>query len=206
MRERIKSALRKITADDGVEARWLNTVSYMEYVGARKIFRSVAQSHPSASVLDHLADETRHAAAFKELARHRGGGEPTQYLCLDEARTYFHKLDRELSAWTTDLVGEERPHLNYLLVTSMIERRAMELYPLYRSASQDDVVRGELAAIITEEQDHRVRIEETCVRLLGEYGIGDLTTPQTVEAAFFAEFWSAIEAALGTESLASAGA
>lgn len=68
MRERIKSALRKIIADERVEARWLNTISYLEYVGARKIFRSVATSHPSVSVLDHLADETRHAAAFKVLA------------------------------------------------------------------------------------------------------------------------------------------
>lgn len=103
-------------------------------------------------------------------------------------------------------MGQEDPKLNYLLVTSMIERRAMELYPLYRAASEDEVVREELAAIITEEQEHRIAIEETCVRLLSEYGIGDLTTPQTVEAAFFAEFWSAIEAAVGTESQVSAGA
>lgn len=198
MRQRIKAALRTITADYRLEAKWLNTLSYLEYVGSRKISRTVAASHPTVDVLDHLADETRHALAFKRLAADRVGGEPTDYLCLEPAGVFFHKLDRELTAWATELVGGEHPHLNYLLVTSMIERRAMELYPLYRMASNDEIVRDELSAIITEEQDHRIRIEESCIRLLSEYGISDLSTPETVEATFFSEFWSALELEIGS--------
>jgi hypothetical protein len=157
----------------------------------------MATSHPRLDVLDHLADETRHAMAFKRLAGELVGGEPAEYLCRDAAGTYFHKLDRELSAWATELVGREHPALNYLLVTSMIERRAMMLYPLYRSASEHGVVREEMQKIITEEQDHRVRIEEDCVRLLSEWNISSLSAPEAVESAFFAGFWSHLEVELG---------
>lgn len=197
MRQRIKAVLRAVANDYRTESRWLHTLSYLEFVGARKIGRTVASSHPTVDVLDHLADETRHAAAFKKLAAHVIGAEPTDYLCREAAGLYFHKLDRELAAWTAELVGGEHPILNYLVVTSMIERRAMELYPLYRTSTDDAAVRDELQAIVVEEQDHRVRIERECIALLGEYGVSDLTAPETVEATYFAEFWSVLENELG---------
>jgi hypothetical protein len=203
MRQRIKAALRIIASDSRLEARWLNTLSYLEFVGARKISRTVAASHPHLDVLDHLADETRHAMAFKQLASQLVGGEPGDYLCRKAAGTYFHKLDRELSAWTTDLVGREHSALNYLLVTSMIERRAMTLYPLYRSASRHDFVREELQQIVTEEQGHRVRIEEDCIRLLSEWNISSLSAPDAVESAYFDEFWTVLEAEIGIGQTAS---
>lgn len=197
MRQRIKAVLRTVTSDSRLEARWLNTLSYLEYVGARKISRSVAASHPHLDVLDHLADETRHATAFKRLASELVGGEPGDYLCRNAAGTYFHKLDGELSAWTTELVGREHPALNYLLVTSMVERRAMMMYPLYRSASEHDFVREELQTIVREEQEHRTRIEQDCVRLLTEWNISSLSAAEAVESAYFGEFWSALEIELG---------
>ena len=202
MRDRIKRALRRITSDHHLEARWLHTLSFLEFVGARKISKTVANSHPSTLVLDHLADETRHAHVFKSLAAELVVGEPDGYLCRDEASRYFQRLDRELSAWTTDIVGREHPALNYLLVTSMIERRAMTIYPLYRSASKHEFVRDELSTIVREEQDHRVRIEDDCVRMLSEFDINDLSAPSAVESAYFAELWSSVEAELGIEDAA----
>lgn len=199
MRERIKRALRTITQDERLEARWLNTLSYLEFVGSRKISRTVASSHPSAEVLDHLADEARHAAAFSGLARTVVGSAPSDYLARDAAGAYFNKLDRELSAWANDVAGREQPALCYLLVTSMIERRAMTLYPLYRAATSNETVREELGHIISEEQDHRVRIEEDCVRMLSEWNIADLSAPSAVESAYFADFWRVLEGELGLE-------
>lgn len=199
MRERIKRALRTITDDERTEARWLNTLSYLEFVGARKISRTVAASHPGTTVLGHLADEARHAAVFSDLAQRILGTEPAEYLCQNAARTYFHKLDRELTAWVEDITGQEHPALRYLLVTAMIEHRALVLYPLYRSASSHEVVRDEMKTLIEQEQGHRARIAEDCVRLLSEWDIRDLSAPSAVESAFFAEFWTAIEAELGLE-------
>ena len=199
MRDNIRRDLRTIACDERLEARWLNTLSYLAFAGARKISRTVAASHPSADVLEHLADQSRRAAAFARLAERVLGTAPSDYLCRDAATTYFNKLDRELSAWATELVGQPHPSLNYLLVTSMIERRAMTLYPLYRSMTANVDVREELDRIIDEDKEYRVRIEEDCIRLLSEWNITDLAAPSAVESAFFAEFWRALEAVLEFE-------
>ncbi len=188
-----------LSADERLEARWLNTLSLLEFTGARKISRTVARSHASLDVLDHLADETRHALAFKRLAHAVAGGDPGAYFIEDAAKRYFSRLDLELSAWVEGLVNREDRTLNYLVVTTMIERRAMELYPLYRAATEREDVKEELQAIIKEEQGHRVAIEERCLSLLSEANVRDLTAPSAVESAFFSDFLAEAEAALGID-------
>ncbi|MGM0577625.1 MAG: hypothetical protein ACQEXJ_18005 [Myxococcota bacterium] len=192
MRERIKAALEVIAADVRTEAAWLNTLSLLEHVGARKISRTVAARHPSADVLHHLADETRHALAFKRLSEALSAGEDPGYLCGEAAGRYFRGLDRDLSAWVARLAGEEHPVASYLLVTTAIERRAMEMYPLYRAATGHAEVREELAAVVREEQSHRVIIEERCEAVLAEHG-GDLAAALEVEQARFGTFWGEVE-------------
>jgi hypothetical protein len=199
MRDRIKAVLRTICADDRIEAKWLNTLSLLEFIGARKISRTVARSHPALDVLDHLADENRHALAFKQLAHNIVDGDPGAYFLEDAAKRYFSRLDTELSAWVEGLVKREDPLLNYLVVTTMIERRAMELYPLYRAATERDDVRDELQGIIKEEQGHRVAIEDRCLALLQDAGVRDLSAASAVEQAFFTEFIRAAEDALGLD-------
>jgi hypothetical protein len=199
MRDRIKVLLRTLCADERTEAKWLNTLSLLEFTGARKISKTVATRHPGLDVLEHLADETRHALAFKQLAHNVVGGDPGAYFLESAAKRYFYRLDTELSAWVADLVGSEHVLLNYLVVTTMIERRAMELYPLYRSATERDDVRDELQVIIREEQNHRVAIEERCLALLSESGVRDLSAPSTVESAFWGDFVTAAEDALGLD-------
>jgi rubrerythrin len=180
MRDRLKKLLDTITDDTNAEARWLNTLSLLEYIGARKIGRTMCREHPSAVVLDHWADETRHAYAFKQLCEMVSGGECDDYLCKEEAINYFQQLDERASTWVSKATGEEDPRQNYLLVTTLVERRAMMVYPLYRAATKSDEVRDEVQAIIVEEQDHRVEIEERAVAYLEERGVD-------IEAAFAIE-------------------
>ncbi|MFW5967734.1 MAG: hypothetical protein ACOCV2_09465 [Persicimonas sp.] len=170
MRERFKEILETICADPATEARWLNTLSLLEYIGARKIGKTMCQEHPSAVVLDHWADETRHAYAFKRLCEEVAGGPCEEYLAKDAALTYFQTLDERASQWARETIGEDDPRLNYLLVTTLVERRAMMGYPLYRAASDQPVVRKEVQAIIVEEQDHRVELEERCLAMLDAHG------------------------------------
>ena len=115
MRNALKSVLDGITSARDLEAEFLHTLSLLEFIGARKISRTVAEHHPSLSVLEHLADETRHAAALKKLAVEVYGSEPG-YLVREAATTYFFRLDRELAAWVEDLVGEPDMMLTYQLV------------------------------------------------------------------------------------------
>jgi hypothetical protein len=201
MRERIQAVLKLIAAEPTLEARWLNTLSLLEFIGARKISRTVADRHPSLEVLGHLADETRHALAFKRLACEVAGAEVSEYLCPQEAATWFQTLDRELAAWTTQAVGREDVRLNYLLTTTLVEQRAMLLYPLYKAATRHATVRAELGKVVTEEQSHRRDIEETCLRLLAEAGAPELSTLRAIEERLFDRFLSALEHAAPAATL-----
>lgn len=191
MRERLRRVLEIISADRETEARWLNTVSLLEFVGARKISRTVADRHPSLEVLEHWADETRHALAFKRLAYEVGGPHASEYLCPREAGTYFEGLDHALCAWAADVVGRRDERLSYLLTTTMVERRAMQLYPLYRASSRQPAVREELRRVIGEEQAHRVGIEKQCLESLNGR---DLAEPARIEEKLFDVFLTALEA------------
>lgn len=171
MRDQVKTILEAITADEELEAKWLNTLSLLEYIGARKIGKTMCQEHPPAIVLDHWADETRHAYAFKQLCEELAGGEYDAYLAPEAAQTYFQSLDERASHWVSEATGRSETPQNYLLVTTLIERRAMMIYPLYRSFTTHDVVRDELQQIIVEEQDHRVALEEKAVELLEAQGL-----------------------------------
>jgi hypothetical protein len=195
MRERVWRALEALTQDPRREAAWLHTLSLLEYIGARKIGRTAAAHHPSTDVLRHWSDETRHAAAFKSLAAELWGGEPTVYLCGDEAKRYFAELDAALARWALERAGEN-PRITYLLVTTVIERRAMALYPLYRAASRQRRVREGLSRIIVEEQSHRVAIEEQCRVLLARAAEDVFAEPLRIEERLFEQLWSAIENSL----------
>lgn len=193
MRERLLNVLKQISTHPETESRWLNTVSLMEFIGARKISRTVADRHPSLAVLQHLADETRHALAFKRLAFEVAGKEPEGYLCIEAAKTYFQTLDRALSAWATERRGQEDTFLNYLLTTTLIEERAMVIYPLYKAATASDAVKAELKNVVIEEQSHRVEIEERCKQILALAGVKDLSEVEALETKLFDGFLSALE-------------
>jgi hypothetical protein len=193
MRERIQAILRQIAAEPVLEARWLNTLSLLEFIGARKISRTVGDRHPSLKVLGHLADETRHAMAFKRLACEVADSEVSEYLCAQEAAAWFQMLDRELAAWATQALGREDVRLNYLLTTTLVEQRAMMLYPLYKAVTRQASVRAELGKVVTEEQSHRRDIEETCRRLLTEAGVPDFSAPRAIEERLFGELLLALE-------------
>ena len=184
MRERIANVLEIVTSARELEAAWLNTLSLLEYIGARKIMRTVAETHPSAAILEHIATETRHAVMFKKLAC-SVAGRPVD--------TYFSRLDSELSAWAADIAGEDSQLLNYLLVSTVAERRVMMLYPTYREVTATDSVRDALREIIVDEKSERVAMEERCLAEPGRRGIKSLATPEAVESAFFIELLTALE-------------
>lgn len=199
-RDVIKQTLNAICSDRRTEATWLNTLSLLEFTGAQKISKTVASKHPKrAVVLDHLADEARHAYAFKRLYEIVADGGDPGYLCRDAAETYFERLDERATEWMTELAGEQNPQECYLLVTTLVERRAMEMYPLYRGASDIEDVTEELQAIVVEEQDHRVAIEENCKELLASYGVESLEPVDRIEAELFEDLWGSISSTVGVD-------
>lgn len=198
MRERIQNVLRQLAQAPQVEARWLHTLSLMEFIGARKISRTVADRHPSLDVLTHLTDETRHAFAFKRLSAEVAGAEIKDYLCPEAAARYFQALDHDLAAWATSYTDAPDMYLHYLLTTTAIERRAMVLYPLYKAASRHPGVREELGRVVTEEQSHRRTIEDACVARLTAVG-ASLDEALAQEERLFGAFIGELEAAVSRE-------
>jgi rubrerythrin len=193
--------LERIAADRGVEARWLHTVSLLEFVGARKIMRTVAARHPRREVLEHVADETRHALAFKALAERLAerpmGDAQDDYLCRDAALTYFQRLDKGAAALVEQALGARDEEACYLVTTTLIERRAMRLYPLYRSITTHDFIKAELKAVILEEASHRKALEKAAEAKLASAGLTDWSALDGLERALWAELEGAMAQVFG---------
>lgn len=192
----MKEILEKIAAKPSLEARWLNTLSLLEYIGARKIGKTFSKVHPSIEILEHHADETRHAFAFKRLSAIVSGGEDLGYLCPDEAIDYFQTLDKTLSDWITKLTSHSDPNQNYLIVTAVIERRAMKLYPVYRRITRNGFIRDELKRVVEEEASHRRSIEEGCLKIMNRNDVPDFEECDRMEEELFVRFQQAVEKAI----------
>ena len=192
----MKQVLQRIVEDPSLEARWLNTLSLLEHTGARKICKTVGLDHPPIDILEHFADETRHALSLRRLSLAVSQKTGDQYLCDDEAVSYFQMLDHTVSEWLRAVTERDDPYQNYLFVTNMIERRAMKLYPLYRSITANQVVKDELQKIILEESGHLCRIEKKAGEILKESGIDDFGHFTRIEETFFQVFEDSLKRAV----------
>ncbi len=171
----IEEFLDQIIADKIMHARWLNTLSFLEHVGTRKIHKT--QSHPQMTdlVLKHASEEARHAHFFKKMAESLGGSEVENYnfssmLGGYPAYRYFQSLDSmvEKKIGSEEHTAKPAPFLCYLYVTTLIEERAGWLYPIYEKRLQAAGSQISLASVISEEERH----------LTDMYGALEATDPQ----------------------------
>lgn len=163
----LRGALDRIVPDRALHARWLNTLSYMEHIGATKIAKT--QSGPRATFmgLKHAAEEARHGFFLKKLAlRLQPHGLPdysSEYLLAPiPSAQYLHRLDLAASrlALGAGLRGRKMNALAYLLVTYAIEVRADELYPIYQSYLENyKPAKLSVQGIINEEEGHLAEME-----------------------------------------------
>jgi hypothetical protein len=117
--DRLEDLIGAIAADPALHARWLNTLSYLEYVGFRKIVKSQRAEVLTAAILGHACEEGRHALGLKKLAIKLGGVQfdsyaPAVLLCSEEAAAYFQDLDKacdEAFAGRSEAArGKSNPH------------------------------------------------------------------------------------------------
>jgi hypothetical protein len=189
----MKELLEKITSDAQIEARWLNTVSLLEFIGSRKISRTVAAKHPSPEILSHYADEVRHARVFKDLSILKAGRDlGDEMLGREVALDYFQTLDRTISGRITEICGAPDQYANYIFVTLAIERRAMKLYPLYRSITSDAKVREALTSILQEESGHLEAIEKEAVDFVQKKELASIDEILASEENLFSAFCAAL--------------
>lgn len=161
---RLEDLVATIVAKPGLHARWLNTFSYLEYVGFRKIVKSQKAEVLTAAILGHACEEGRHALGLKKLAIKLGGAAfdsyaPEVLLCGEEANDYFQDLDRFCDEAFADRSPEERVSLAYGYVTWLVERRALDVYGIYKNALGDSEIARKLGGLVAEEVKHLSDIE-----------------------------------------------
>jgi tRNA isopentenyl-2-thiomethyl-A-37 hydroxylase MiaE len=160
----LEGLIGQIVADTALHARWLNTFSYLEYVGFRKIVKSQRADALTAAILGHACEEGRHALGLKKLAVKLGGTgfdsyAPQVLLCGEEAEAYFQDLDQFCDEAFADRNVEERVRLAYAYVTWLVERRALDVYGLYKNALRDSEIARKLGGLLAEETKHLSDIE-----------------------------------------------
>lgn len=168
----LNGLLQKIVPYSNLHAKWLNTLSYLENCGARKI---AACEHPTLvkeEMLKHAAEEFRHALHLKrQMARVSAIPLETYSLPYILGGTaswhYLHSLDLKASRYLKEQ-GLNRSGIKeaaYLLVTYAIELRANELYHIYDTILKKERSKVSVKSILLEEQDHLNEMKEGIEKL-----------------------------------------
>lgn len=168
----MKAILEQIVADAILHAKWLNTLSFMENAGARKISACEDPLNTDLIQLKHAAEEHRHAYYLKKQIGKLGieGFEFYNESSLIGGKAsvqYLHRLDVKTSRYLKEqfnLTGQELRFAAYLFVTYAIEVRADELYPIYQEVLTSIGSKVMVKSIILEEEGH---LEEMISQLKG---------------------------------------
>lgn len=158
----VKSILENIVKDNALHAKWLNTLSYMENAGAKKISASEHKENVNLIILKHAAEEHRHAYYLKKQLDKLGGNLCKTYtneelLTPNQTKFYLNALDVAVCRYLKqhfNLSGYELKFAAYLFVTYAIEVRADELYPIYQDVLTAARSKVNVKSIILEEEGH----------------------------------------------------
>ena len=202
--DRLEDLIGAIVADPALHARWLNTFSYLEYVGFRKIVKSQRAEVLTAAILGHACEEGRHALGLKKLAIKLGGAQfdsyaPEALLCGEEAEAYFQDLDKACDEGFADRSNEERAKLTYCYVTWLVERRALDVYGIYKRALGESEIARKLGGLLAEETKHLADVE--AVLRTGDPEFSTRSKEfEAVEAALYQNFIDALTRELARDA------
>lgn len=163
----LQSVLEAVIGNPLLHSRWLNTLSYWENCGARKLSACQHPTKVKEEMLKHAAEEFRHAHYLKQQQKRLGAADLPDYSLsslLGGIKTY-HYLDRLDTAICRILLEKgyeqhDRGALSYLLVTYAVERRAEEVYALYHDALRLARSPVRIQSILLEEKEHLAEITE----------------------------------------------
>lgn len=153
----IKELMEGWTAFPKSHAQWLNTLSFLEYIGCRKIVKSQDAQVINSEILQHIAEEARHASFFKKEAEKINcrpmGYSAKEMIAGEAAEDYFQQLDRAVEEKLKGASKDPR-FLNYLYVTWLVETRATQVYEIYQSILEKKNFDFSLKSLLREEQRH----------------------------------------------------
>ena len=145
--------LEKATDDKNQHSRWLNTLSYLEYIGSRKILKCLPAHVLNKTLLEHINEEVRHSLFFKKLAQKQVqknlGFEEHEMIAPQAASDYFQKVDHYVGKFSFN-----NPVLNYFYTTYIVEQRALVVYSLYNEILKRKAFSFSIQSILNEEEEH----------------------------------------------------
>ncbi|RHX93613.1 hypothetical protein DLM76_16325 [Leptospira yasudae] len=174
--EAIRTFLQKIIQDSKQHSRWLNTISFLEHMGSRKILATQSGIGMGEMILRHASEEARHAHFFKRMSERVSPGSCPDYQtenlhCGFPAFLYFQRLDgmvlKNLNA--AGIRGKKQSFLSYLYVTHLIEERADFLYQEYDRILEENGIQVSLKAILKEEESHLAEMKSALTAEDPEY-------------------------------------
>ncbi len=145
--------LEHIVSDNDRHARWLNTLSYLEYIGVRKMLKSLPAHILSRAFLDHIHEEARHSLFFKNLAKKISqknfSFKEHELLAPQAANSYFQQVDHYSVKFSFS-----NPVISYLYTAYALEQRALSFYFLYDEMLKRKDFPFSLQPILNDEQEH----------------------------------------------------
>ena len=150
------SLLKAMVDDPQRELEWLDLLSQLEFVGCRKIVKAVAFDGVNFEVLQHISEEASHAFLLKSLVE-KGGLKRRSWTDAPLGAMgwrYFRELDEKVSRL------QEDAHAHYPAVSWAVEKRVLELYPLYLKLTKNPGVKRVLTRILAQELRHGTQFGE----------------------------------------------
>lgn len=158
----LHTLLSGLVKDNTLHAKWLNTLSFMENAGARKISAAEHKEEVTLLILKHAAEEHRHAYYLKKQLAKLDDSlcktyKSAELLVPNHTRFYLNTLDVNVCRYLKQqfsLSGADLKFAAYLFVTYAIEVRADELYPIYQAVLTENESKVTVKSIILEEEGH----------------------------------------------------
>jgi hypothetical protein len=212
---RLEALLDRIIPHPALHARFVNTLSRLEYIGVRKMLKSRRAETLDLDGLQHLLDEAVHALRLKKAATALAADGAAQVTTFSDADTlagaagedYFQAIDQraeEALATRGDTEGRKealaRAEANYLLTSAAIEVRAQAFYPIYEQRLRAHGAPFSVAAITRDEDRHLQEMSERLQTVLGPE-LGTLDAVLAGEEDLYGQFLGAAEAAASAATL-----
>lgn len=139
--------LDEVVNEPALERNWVEMLSQLEFVGCRKMLRSLAWDDVDLKILKHIQEEAQHSYLLKQSLGCEALDSWTQNPLGSAGWDYFSGLDESLSR----LSSEEGP---YALTSWAIEQRALAVYPAYLARTRNANVRRAVKTILAQEEHH----------------------------------------------------
>lgn len=189
--------LKTIMSDQQTHAKWLNSLSYLEYRGFRKIVRSRSTQEMTFEVLLHTAEEVRHALFFKKQAIRLGGSRFNTFhednlLGAKDLKSYFYEIDSKTQQALKLIDKNLFSNAVYSLITWLVEKRALSIYHVYEKLLIQSSATFSLSGVLKEEGLHLQQIGENAAQFLRQNGYNN-TLLFEIEESAFQKLWNSIE-------------